>query len=343
MENKIALYPITAIATNLDDQPFDLSGLPATIVPGVEVEDTSSFLDEDTFGWLDGYLGREDVKAMRAVHYAIVHRYQNKMHDPGGESDRDAEELVRNLSACLRLIRPMGQRASFIRGVVQTDGKFQIEYFEHPSEHMDVPPVQRLFLLRNRDLDHFKKLGQDFLDAMKGEFWKFRMAVQFHEAGHFSHLYWKGRFSLWCSAVEALFTTNSAGHKGSLVAKERIKWFLGPSTSIYAPGDFSTLEPHPNVPIEDVIGDLYKLRNGVAHGDKIPDRFFEESRVDFGQSVKLIAVLEEATSFIIRTSLLRILDDKLLDHFANGPASEAYFGEHGLTSTALRANKAMRP
>ena len=345
MENRIALYPVPGITQGWDDEPFDLSALPATIVPNVTVEDTSSFLNnEDAFDWLKGEMGRHDVEALRSIRYAIVHRYQPKEIDIAGESDQNAEALVRNLSACMRLIRPMRQRASFMRGVIQSDGSLQVGHFEHPND-LEVPEVQKLFVLRNRDLDHFKKVGHEFLRAMEGEFWKFRLAVQSHEAGHFSHLYWKGRFSLWCSAVEALFTSNTKDHRGSLVAKERIKWFLGATTSIYAPGDFpsSSLEVQPSITIGEVIDDLYELRNCVAHGDKTPDRFSKEKRVGLGQSVTLLEVVHEAISFIIRASLLRIIDENLLSHFANGPASESYFGGYDLTHSALKAQRAIKP
>ncbi|HYL83004.1 MAG TPA: hypothetical protein VE263_02120 [Candidatus Angelobacter sp.] len=333
MENRIALYPITAIAQNWEEEPLDLSALPATIVQDVTVEDTSPFLNDDAFDWLKGEMGRHDLQAMRAVRYAIVHRYQPKPLEMADESNRNAENLVRGLSACLRLIRPMRQSASFIRGVVQSEGKLRVDHFEHPNQLMEVPDAHKLFTLRNRDLALFKRVGHDFLRGMKGEFWKFRLAVYFHEAGHFPHLYWQARFSLWCSAVEALFTSNTRGHKGSLVAKKRIKWFLGKDTSIYAPGDIpsSSIETEPNITIGDVIDDLYELRNRVAHGDKIPDRFFKQMREGLGGSVTLAEVLNEAISFIIRASLLRILEQNLLSHFADGPASELYFGGHGLT------------
>jgi hypothetical protein len=335
MENRIALYPIPSIADAWDDDPLNVSALPAQIVPGVTVEDISTLLTDDTFGWLKGEMGRHDLQAMQAVRYAIVHRYQPQHPDVGGEADKNAEKLVRELSACLRVIRPMRQRASFIRGTVQPDGKLQVDHFEHPSELMEVPAVQKLFALRNSDLAQFQKVASRFLKGMHGEFWKFRMAVQFHDAGHFSHLYWKGRFTLWCSAVEAIFTSNASGHQGSLVAKERIKWFLRPKTSIYALGDIPSIEPQITITIDDVIDDLYELRNGVAHGDKTPDRFFKTQRVSLGDDVSLAEVLLEAVSFVVRTSLLRILEANLLTQFANGPASEAYFTSHKLTHSAI--------
>jgi hypothetical protein len=336
MEDRIALYAIPNIAYEGSDDPLNLSLLPATIVPGVTIEDTSSYINGGTFDGVERELGRHKMSAMQSLRYAIVHRYQPKPMDTGGESDRKAEALVKSLAACLILIRPMQQTASFIQGEIRK-GKFQIARFDHPFEFIGVPVVQRMFDLRTRDLLHFQKVAADFQRVMNGEFWKFRMAVQFYEAGHYAHSYWKGKFSLWCSAVEALFTTQTAGHKGSLVARERVKWFLGPNTSIYAPGDFTSIDPHPDISIADVIGDLYELRNFIAHGDKVPDRFFAQSRVSFEESVSLVGVLHEALSFIIRASLLRILDDNLLPHFADGPASESYFGGNGLTDPLLRA------
>jgi hypothetical protein len=57
----------------------------------------------------------------------------------------------------------------------------------------------------------------------------------------------------------------------------------------------------------------------------------------------VLGVLHEAISFIIRESLLRILEDDLLSHFADGPASEAYFGAAGLTDAQIRQRQKARP
>ena len=106
MEDRIALYAIPNIADAWSDEPLDLSLLPATIVPGVTIEDTSSYIDADTFDGVERELGRHKMSAMRSMRYAIVHRYQPKQVDLGGEADRKAEALVRSLAACLTLIRP---------------------------------------------------------------------------------------------------------------------------------------------------------------------------------------------------------------------------------------------
>ena len=114
------------------------------------------------------------------------------------------------------------------------------------------------------------------------------------------------RDSVWCSAIEALYTSQSADHRGSLVAQERIKWFLGANSPIYELGDIQSSESRPTTTISDILSDLYELRNCVAHGDKTPDKFFQVARTDFDQNVTLAEMLNEAASRIIRGSLLHI-------------------------------------
>jgi hypothetical protein len=342
MESKIALYPIVGVTPGWLDEPFDLTTLPATVVPDVTVENVEPLFDEKAFDLFDGFLAKRELESMKRIRFAIVCRYADNFVGIGEEPDTTAERVVRYLGACLRLIRPMQQDASFVRGRILPDSRIQIQHFENPHE-MAVPAVQKLFRLRNKDVVRLQRVAPQFLAAMAGDFWKFRIAVELHESGHFSHAYWKGRFSLWCSALEALFTSDSYEHKGTLVAKERIKWFLGPKALIYEPGDIQTGQPEPTIAVEDLIDDLYELRNSVAHGDKTRNKFFDVKRTDYDQNVVLAEVLSEAISRIIRASLLRILEDNLLNEFANGPASEAYFGSQGLTRSKLYARRKAAP
>jgi hypothetical protein len=178
-----------------------------------------------------------------------------------------------------------------------------------------------------------------FRQAMHGPYWKFRMAVQMHEAGHFQNTEWKARFFLWASALESLFTSKTPGawreHSGSMVASERIKFLLGANTPIYPPGELTSLLPNPGLTIEKTIGEIYCLRNHIAHGDKVPDYYFQNGRLDFEGQLARFAVLTEAISFIVRQSLLKILKDGLLSHFEDSASSEAYFSSKALTKSAL--------
>lgn len=121
------------------------------------------------------------------------------------------------------------------------------------------------------------------------------------------------------------------------MAKERIKWFLGGNTPIYGPGDIPDYLPQPNITIGDIVDDLYRVRNFVAHGDRIPDEFFQRTmRQGLNGALNVLVVLNEAVSFIVRKSLLRIVQDNLLDHFASAGTAEAYFAAAGLTRSAIK-------
>jgi len=254
-----------------------------------------------------------------------------------GQAQQQSADLVNNIAACLRLIRPMRQSASLMMGTLRSDGTLEIQTFSHPLNLMDVPLLHRGFALRNRDVVELQSVANEFLRGMKGESWKFKMSVSFHDGGHFAVAYWKSRFALWCSAVEAIYTSQNPDHRGSKVAKERIKWFLGERTSIYVPGDIQSFLQKPSYMVGNVLGDLYQVRNCVAHGERIPDRFFTVvPRGYLGEDASIITVLHDGLSFIIRASLLRILKNNLLEHFADGPASEKYFGAAGLTNSALK-------
>jgi hypothetical protein len=136
------------------------------------------------------------------------------------------------------------------------------------------------------------------------------------------------------SAIEGLYT--STAEQGSNVAKARIKWFLGASTSIYPPGELSDLLADPDINIDGILDELYNMRNYIAHGDRLPDCYFIGSkRNGIGRPVNLFNVLTEAASFIIRKSLLKILKDDLPEHFKGADEAQMYFAANGLSKKAI--------
>ena len=337
------LYPIYWLADETNGEPFDRGRLPFDVVEGVRIESVKEYFREDAFDVWEKPAGAETIRVLERVRYALVHRHEPQPDVGGDPKHRDPDRLIRTVAACLRLIRPMRQQALVIRGTVRgEDESFDVGGFDvPPPDLIEVPEVQKLFALRNEDADALKTYAPQFLKAMSREFWKFRMAVQFHELGHFQASDWKARYLLWCSSIESIFTSHDRNHQGSLVAGSRIKWFVGENTSIYAPGDISDLLQDPGITVGQIIGSLYEVRNFIAHGDKLPDSYFNDVlRTGFAGGVVKLEVLLEAASFIIRASLLKILRDDLLIHFADAGAAEHFFGGHGLTNSALRAANA---
>lgn len=72
----------------------------------------------------------------------------------------------------------------------------------------------------------------------------------------------------------------------------------------------------------------------------LPANFYGTVTIGFqNRELSVVEVLAEPLSFIIRKTLLRILRENLLPHFADAPAYEAYFGAAGLTNAALRQKR----
>jgi hypothetical protein len=88
--------------------------LPFDIAQDVSIEDVSALIQANAFDGFRGRMGTDAVETLHYIRHALVHRY-----DPRTIIDRDtneiigeeqyskqSEQLVRNLAACLRLIRP---------------------------------------------------------------------------------------------------------------------------------------------------------------------------------------------------------------------------------------------
>jgi hypothetical protein len=349
MPQNLTLYAIHGIGNAWDDEPFDVSRLPFDLGHGVSIEDVSGLLGADAFSeYVTQEMGTRSVQRLRQLRFALVHRYDRFPIIVDGRivaekgDDIGSIQLLRNTAACLRLIRPMRQDASLMYGSIMNDGTFEIGGFDHPYDLLETPQNQKHFNLRTRDAEELKARLPEFLRAMSGEFWKFRMSVQFHELGHFQHRDKKARFLLWSSAIESLYTSHSRDHQGGLVAKERIKWFLGENTSIYPKGELLNFIADPKLTVGNTLDDLYDMRNYHAHGDKLTKHFLEDTLrdgVDNKTRVTVYEVLFEAQSFIIRTSLLKILRDGLLDHFADAGPADAFFGAQHLTNPELKAKR----
>jgi len=346
MPQHFSLYAIYALETYSDSGAFDKMRLPLEITDDVRIEHVEPLLKEDTFKFVTTTMGTDAVENLERVKYALVHRFDpDANYRCGGIEGRekrkaDSEMLVRSVAACLRLIRPMRQFALSMQGTVRPDGTFDVLGFDSPIDLLETPENQKLFRLRNRDADDLIKHAPLFLEAMNRGIWKFKMAAQFHELGHFQDQDWKARYMLWSSAIESIYTSHNPDHKGSNVAKERIKWFLGKSTSIYPLGDLADSIIDPKITVGGIVDDLYEVRNYLAHGDRIPNRFFQEwPRTGVNGPLRMIVILFEAQSFIIRHSMLKMLRDGLTAHFAGAAESEAYFGANGLTNSQLKKKK----
>jgi hypothetical protein len=332
---KITLYPIHGIAGSFgDDFPFDLSVLPASIIPDVTVEEIPhGLLTPETFSLFGKHISAKTIESFTGIRYAIVHRFRGGFGT--GDVETQSMTLVRTLSALLRIIRPMRQRFFAIQGTVKPDGKLDVGPFDHPEDYVELPEAHKLFYLRNQDLDTFQRLASCFLRVMNEEYWPIRLAVQFHDLGHYTfQRYWKLSWFSWIAGIEALFTENDHEHTGQLVIKERLKRLVGADTPVYEQGDVPSFLAQPEQTVAGVVDPIYDLRNYVMHGQRVPEAFYvQDGREGLDGPLRRVEALVEALSFLLRKSIQIAVDPSTVENFKDDNARRAYFSP--LTRTKL--------
>ena len=316
----------------LSRQPFDYSQLPFTIVPDVEVADVSDLLPPSMFEHLRTEVGRHRMRFFDGtVKHALVHRYDEHPDAHNQEeserlSERN-ESLLNEVFACSRIVRPTRRHGS-VTGYLREDGSVDGRNFTYPDSALDVPEGLKLFAFRIRDLEELRALIGPFLRGMHGEYWPFRMAVQYYYMGYEVND-WKGRYLYWgSSALHALYSPSSEK------LLRRVRAFLGERTLIYPPCDHreAEFEKPALTTIDDVIEDINEVRNCIAHGERIPDKYFDANagRDTLGRRVNLIGVLDDSLAFIIRETLRRILANGHLDEFASRRSVSIFWKHNGL-------------
>lgn len=310
--------------------PFDFSKLPFNIIPGIEIADVSELLPASMFEHLRPEVGRHRMRVFDdRTKYAFVHRYEETPEWPRDElSEKIAKEkaaLLNEVFACSRIVRPT-RRLGSVTGTLNEDGTVDQRDATFPDSALDVPEALKLFAFRNRDLNDLRALIGPFLTAMHGEYWPFRMSVQYYYMGYEVND-WKGRFLYWgSSALHALFSSNS----DKLV--RRIKAFLGENTLIYPPDEhpeFEFIGADPTK-VGDVIDDINIVRNCIAHGARIDDCYFRPGRHGLNGQVSYISVLDDSLAFIVRESLRRILSQGLIDEFKTRVSVSQFWKGKGL-------------
>ncbi len=316
----------------LSCQQFDLSQLPFHILPEVEVADVSVLLPPEMFEHLRAEVGRHRMRVFEGrFKCALVHRYEEEPEWPqAARSERDAKmkaALLNEVFACSRIVRPT-RRLGSVSGYLRADGTVEQREATFPDSALDVPEALKLFAFRNKDLEELRALVGMFVRVMRGEYWPLRMAVQYYYMGYEVND-WKGRYLCWgSSALHALYSSSNE----KIV--RRIKSFLGEDTPIYPPGEHPEFEflGADTTTIANIIEDVNIVRNCIAHGERIPDRYFDPSlgRNGLNGRVSYISVLDDALAFIIRQTLRRILDGNLVDNFTSRRTVSLFWKGNGL-------------
>ncbi len=333
--NKIEFFPIHAATVFLGEEP-PLVGS-HELLSGLTVEDVSPLITDETFSlWTkDCYVSRDAAEALRGVRYAIVNRYVSPTQRHL-ELDRQSTELVNMAVACLLLVRPTRRsRAMNVPGIIKDNGTLDPHGFSASHEAADVPEVQKLFTVRNQDIDFLRAILPEFIQLYQKSnggklfdgYEPLRMAIQLYEQGY-ALTHWKPRHILWWSAIEALYGSNENAAKARIYALFGSGNLLaGSKCPIYEKGDIpSCYYPSPESihTLGTMVPLVYSVRNASAHGQRVPDSNFAQVAHPFGQAIA-IDVLAEAATFIIRKTVTEILKRGWREKFKDVKARECFW------------------
>jgi hypothetical protein len=344
---KIQLFPIQV-------SPFSFPGEepppPATsavlATENLTIENVSSLLTPDTFSHWRSELSRDTNDALNNLSFAIVHRYSAPA-ERVAEFDERSAKLVKSAAACLALIRPTRRsRAGKITGMITAGGTLDPQSFDIPNP-AEVPEIQKLFAIRNRDVELLREILPEFLELyrtdatgkLQDEYEPLRMAVQLYGEAYALH-YWKARHILWWAAIESLYGNAEDAAIARIFAFFGNKSLLnGYHRSIYEPGDIPTCYPlasNSDHTLGEMVPLIYQVRNASAHGQKVPDSHFSPIAHPFG-SVVGVDALAEAATLIIRKTVTEILRLGFRERFKDRDARENFWlYEYGLNGKQSR-------
>jgi hypothetical protein len=151
-------------------------------------------------------------------------------------------------------------------------------------------------------------------------------ALVMYAQGYLMDMFAELRQFLWAMALDSLFSSRLDKRKrGAQTIDQRLRMLLGaefaPYKDVLVPGH----QTRPDHKLWSVTKDIFTLRNAIAHGLTIPDRWLTPpGHQPFDGYAYQLA---ECTEILLRRTLLTILNDqRIFDIFVDSRKLDRYFG-----------------
>ena len=326
---KITITPVYSLS--IWDQPFEKNLLPFDIISGVQLTDVHHLMESANFDlWAMEHLSKHDVKELKGWQYALTHVYEAEDHLQS-HAEQESKELVHRAFLALRIVRPMRQPYASLQAKFLGDTTIDPFSFSHPEQILVVPDSEALNAVRTQDAFELRAIAPTVLAAYEAECRPVLRAIRSMEVGYLSE-FPDVQQLLWVTGLDALFTSREWQNRGTCVATERIKNFLGADYRIYKDGDLPSYLSVPDVTVGQLVKDVYGLRHLFAHGEW-PTKDWTERNARQGigsEAVSYADMLREASSVILRACLAKILKENRLDLFCDKKRMNAHFAALGL-------------
>lgn len=319
---KITITPVQDLPRPFSgEDDFSSKDLPFEICPDVSLTDIHDQMKNlDLTLWGREYLSKHDIEKIQGWKYALVHHYDEEeyLHS---EAEWRSRELLYQVFIGLRIVRPSRIPHQYLHARVQSNGDLDPSAFRRAEMPLTVSHCDAWTPIRRRDADLLKAIVPTLLQAYTTDCRPVKRAMRILETGYVSQ-FTDVKQLMWVTGLESLFT--STKFSGASVAMHRIRQFLGSKTQIYEQADFPFTISLPSLTLKNVLGDIYRVRNRLAHGEWVPEEFLKKPGYAGGPN-SYADVLVEATGIVLRLALIRILKESLLETFGDKVRLDRYF------------------
>jgi hypothetical protein len=307
------------------------------LTSGFSIDNIQGLLTAETFEPFLSKLSREDLQNLLTWDLSIIHEFESDL--TLGEEEEISDLLMRLVIAAIRWIAPTQTTdTSFVQGFVDRGKPLTMPLFAAKAcTSLTVPSFAarpHAIFLEDCEARMGRAVPEKFLsvvpflpiinkmvvDLRSGihSFVPIVVAIRLCEQAYLDFDV-QLRLLKRVMALEALFSTGDAYGKRALVP--RVGKFLGENAPIY-PGTGASYC------VRETIKDICELRNAFAHGNTVPKKFLaippEPAVVSV--NVKSYAdVLREASAVILRSSLLKIFTEGLVETFSDKNRMEVFF------------------
>lgn len=280
------------------------------------------------------FLPKQELDDLAATTYWLTASKQvQSPYDNGVE----LYETARRAMYAVQVICPSGCRNLYMK-LHRTKGGYD-HIHSHPRREMESTLIGRLTFLEQQAFEQdFEKVYEGIDRAFNERILRIRRPMLLIEHGlqagevELSMLF-------WVMALDMLFM--AGGNSGKFV--ERISRFLGTDTLIFPPTSLRGLQP--KYKVKDVLKELYRFRNVVAHGaETFISPYREEHDLVDKQGCRInhedyhyADLMQESALFLLCRSLRRVLTDGLVDEVKD----EAKWKRRLKIGASVQASKAI--
>lgn len=282
----------------------------------MSVRDLSPLLSTLNLALWSKFVAPEDQDEIKQWSVCLEHRFRTTPEI--GEDERQSERFLHFIVAHLRLLVPTKTNANcFLQGGIENE---QLDPFRF-SHHVDPVFLEDCEILCTEiTVEHLRRLKSMIPWVVKLKdnwptYYPLYLSLRLSEKAYLEQDT-DIRHLLRVMALEALFSSGNKYGKKALVP--RMGKFLGEDADLYEQYRNAFQLGLPRMPLKQVVSDVCDLRNRIAHGEPIPDRWLQRDR-RFGQGYSLNRAdeLREAATSMMSASWRKLLGDSLQQVFAD--------------------------